>query len=88
MPDIHLILLKALGATTTVDMDIFDVDPNIDGVLLCSDGMTNLITKEQILEIIKEDRPIEARLQKLIFKCNNRGGTDNVSVAYLERGVE
>lgn len=82
------VLLKALGATTTVDMDIFDVDPNIDGVLLCSDGMTNLITKEQILEIIKEDRPIEARLQKLIFKCNNRGGTDNVSVAYLERGVE
>lgn len=82
------VLLKALGATTTVDMDIFDVDPNIDGVLLCSDGMTNLITKEQILEIIKEERPIEARLQKLIFKCNNRGGTDNVSVAYLERGVE
>ena len=50
--------------------------------------MTNIITKEQILESIKEDRPIETRLQKLIFKCNNRGGTDNVSVAYLERGVE
>ncbi len=82
------VLLKALGATNTVDMDIFDVETNVDGILLCSDGMTNMLDKEQILEIIKEEKPIESRLQKLIFKCNNRGGTDNISVAYLERGVE
>jgi protein phosphatase len=82
------ILLKALGATTTVDMDIFDVETDVDGILLCSDGMTNMLDKEQILKVIKEDGTIEERLKKLIFKCNNRGGTDNVSVAYLEKGVE
>lgn len=82
------ILLKALGATTTVDMDIFDVETDVDGILLCSDGMTNMLDKEQILRVIKEEGTIEERLQKLIFKCNNRGGTDNVSVAYLEKGVE
>lgn len=82
------ILLKALGATTTVDMDIFDVETDVDGILLCSDGMTNMLDKDQILRVIQEDGTVEERLQKLVLKCNNRGGTDNVSVAYLEKGVE
>ena len=82
------VLLKALGATTTVDMDIFDVETDVDGVLLCSDGMTNMLDNEQILKVIKEDLTTDEKVKKLIDKCNNRGGTDNISVAYLERGVE
>ena len=82
------VLLKALGATTTVEMDIFDVEIDIDGILLCSDGMTNMLDKEQILSVIKEKTSIEERIYKLIYKCNNRGGTDNISVAYLEKGVD
>ena len=82
------VLLKALGATTTVDMDIFDVETDVDGILLCSDGMTNMLEPEQIAKVLEEDLTIEEKLQKLIYKCNNRGGSDNVSVAYLNRGVE
>jgi len=82
------ILLKALGATTTVDMDIFDVETDIDGIFLCSDGVTNMLERDQILKVLKEDIDIEEKMNKLIDKCNNRGGTDNVSVAYLEKGVE
>ena len=82
------ILLKALGATNTVDMDIFDVETDVDGVFLCSDGVTNMLSKEQILEILKEDLDIKDKVKKIIIKCNNRGGTDNVSIAYLEKGVE
>lgn len=82
------ILLKALGATTTVDMDIFDVETDIDGILLCSDGVTNMLDKEQIFKVLKEDISVDEKVTKIINKCNNRGGTDNVSVAYLERGVE
>ena len=82
------VLLKALGATTTVDMDIFDVETDVDGILLCSDGVTNMLTKEQLLGVLKENLSIEERLSKIILKCNNRGGTDNMSVAYLEKGVE
>ncbi|MBP3461313.1 MAG: Stp1/IreP family PP2C-type Ser/Thr phosphatase [Bacilli bacterium] len=82
------VLLKALGATTTVDMDIFDVETDIDAILLCSDGMTNMLDNEQILKVIKEDLTTDEKVKKLIDKCNNRGGTDNISVAYLERGVE
>ena len=82
------VLLKALGATTTVDMDIFDVETDVDGVLLCSDGMTNMLEKEQILNVISEKISCEEACKKLITKCNNRGGHDNISVAYLRKGVE
>lgn len=82
------VLLKALGATTTVDMDIFDVETDIDGILLCSDGVTNMLDKAQILNVIKEEISAEEKVNKIIYKCNNRGGTDNVSVAYLKKGVE
>jgi len=81
------VLLKALGATTTVEMDIFDVETDVDGILLCSDGMTNMLDQNQIAKVLEDQLTIEEKLQKLIYKCNNRGGTDNVSVAYLNKGV-
>ena len=80
------VLMKALGAVTTVEMDIFDVETDIDGILLCSDGLTNMLEEDQIMKVLQENLSIEERLQKLIFKCNNRGGTDNISIAYLEKG--
>ncbi len=66
--------MKALGATTTVEMDIFDVETDIDGVLLCSDGITNMLDQEQIVKVINENLDIEQTVNKLIYKCNNRGG--------------
>lgn len=80
------VLMKALGAITNVEMDIFDVESEIDGILLCSDGLTNMLENDQIEHVINEDIKIEEKIQKLIFKCNNRGGNDNISVAYLDKG--
>ncbi len=77
------VLMKALGATTTVEMDVFDVETDVDGVLLCSDGLTNMLDNEQILKVLESDLTIQEKLNKLIVKCNNRGGTDNISIAYL-----
>lgn len=78
------VLLRALGATNTVEMDIFDVENDIDGILLCSDGLTNMLDDEQINKvIIDENLTVDEKLKKLIVKSNNRGGTDNISVAYL-----
>ena len=79
------VLMRVLGANMTVDMDIFDVERDIDGILLGSDGLTNMLDDEQIEKVINEDLSIDDKIQKLINKCNNRGGTDNISVAYLER---
>ncbi len=82
------VLMRALGATNTVEMDIFDVERDVDGILLCSDGLTNMLDDEQITKVLlDEDISVEERLKKLIVKCNNRGGTDNISIAYLKDGV-
>lgn len=85
------VLMRALGAAEKQELDIFDVDPNVDAVLLCSDGLTNMLTKEQIEKVlIDEELNEEGKLIKLIKKCNARGGTDNITVAYLvkEGGIE
>ncbi len=80
------VLMKALGANDPVEMDIFDIDMSIDSILLCSDGLTNMLTEEQIERVLNdEELDIEDKVIKLIRKCNNRGGTDNITVAYLIR---
>lgn len=79
------VLMRALGANMTVEMDIFDVERDVEGIFLCSDGLTNMLDVEQIEHVLKSDMPIDDKLQKLINKANNRGGTDNISVAYLKK---
>ena len=77
------VLMRALGANMTVEMDIFDVETDINGIFLCSDGLTNMLDNEQIEKVLESDLSIDDKLKKLISKSNNRGGTDNISVAYL-----
>ena len=83
------VLMKALGASTKVDVDIFDCDMEIDEIMLCSDGLTNMLEQQQIEKVLlSDDLDIEEKVIRLIRKANNRGGTDNISVAYLIREKE
>ena len=78
------VLMKALGSSEKAEIDVFDVDVNVDGILLCSDGLTTMLTKEQIEKVLNDDElEIEEKIVKLIRKSNARGGTDNISIAYL-----
>jgi protein phosphatase len=79
------VLMRALGANNPIDIDIFDVETNIGGILLCSDGLTNMLTEEQIEKVLVEEKDVEGAVKKLINKANARGGNDNISVAYLKR---
>ena len=78
------VLMKALGANNPIDIDIFDCDMDISSILLCSDGLTSMLEKEQIERVLNSELEIEDKVIKLIRKSNNRGGTDNISVAYME----
>ena len=80
------VLMRALGALADVEMDVFDVTDEVEGILLCSDGLTNMLDEEQIIKVLNEDHTKEEKLEKLIIKANNRGGTDNISIAYLNKG--
>ncbi len=77
------VLMKALGAATDVDVDIFDCDIEISEILLASDGLTNMLDREGIEKVLLGEGEVEDKVIKLIKKANNRGGTDNISVAYL-----
>ena len=79
------VLMKALGSSTNVEMDIFNVELGIDGIFLCSDGLTNMLDDNQITKVINENVSIKEKLEKLVFKANNRGGNDNISIAYLTK---
>ena len=79
------VLMRALGANDPIEIDIFDVDTNIKGIFLCSDGLTNMLTDEQIEKILNSNLSIEEAVVKLIRKSNARGGTDNISIALLVR---
>ncbi len=78
------VLMKALGANNPIDIDIFDCDMDISSVLLCSDGLTSMLDVEQIEKVLLSESEIEDKVIKLIRKSNNRGGNDNISIAYLE----
>ena len=78
------VLMKALGASDQCELDIFDVELDVDAIMLCSDGLTNMLTKEQIEKVLNEEEiDVEDKLIKLIKKCNVRGGSDNIYIAYL-----
>lgn len=80
------VLMKALGSTEKVSMDMFEVELDIDEIFLCSDGLTNMVSNEQIEKILNDDDlDIKEKVSKLILKANVRGGTDNITIAYLSK---
>ena len=82
------VLMKALGTTAEVDIDIFDCDMEITEILLSSDGLTGMLDREHIEKVLLGEGTVEEKVNRLISKANNRGGTDNISVAYLVRTEE
>ena len=77
------ILMRALGANNPIEIDIFDVDDEIEGIVLCSDGLTAMLNNTQIEKVLLQEGPLEEKVIKLIRKANIRGGTDNISIACL-----
>lgn len=78
------ILMRALGANNPISADIFEVDHDVDGIVLSSDGLTTMLNNDQIERVLlNENNTLEEKVIKLIRKSNLRGGTDNISIACL-----
>jgi protein phosphatase len=80
------ILTKALGAREDVEFDVMDQTlQDGDIVLLCSDGLTNMVPDARINEIVGA-RPgdIPGACRDLIGEANAQGGRDNVSLILVE----
>ena len=76
------LLIKALGTEKKAEPDLLNIDIKQDDILLiCSDGLTNMIRENQILKIIKENE--ELAENNLIEKANEAGGLDNITVIII-----
>ena len=75
------IITRAVGGEENVEADFFDVGLHKgDVVLLCSDGLTNMVEDEQIFRIVRREKTLRDAGQKLISAANSAGGRDNISV--------
>lgn len=52
--------------------------------MLCSDGLTNMVEDEEILEIVRKNSSIEEAAGALVDTANKNGGKDNISVVLAE----
>ena len=63
------VLMKALGAADQCEIDIFEVETDIDAIMLSSDGLTNMLSQDQIEKVLNETEiTVEDKLIKLIKK--------------------
>ena len=77
------IITRALGVGEEIEEDTLCEDISTgDTVLLCSDGLTNCLNDEKILEIIKA-QSIDSASKVLIELANENGGVDNITAALL-----
>lgn len=79
------VITRAVGVRTPVKIDFFDVKiEKKDTILLCSDGLTNMVEDEEILRIVKKCGSPKEAAQRLVNEANKNGGKDNISVVLAE----
>ena len=80
-PNRHM-LSRALGVSYDIDVDVADIQiAEGDIIILCTDGLTNMLSEKEILSAITELMPSPEKItDRLITLANNHGGIDNITV--------
>lgn len=79
------IITKAVGTDETVEPDTFTVPlEGVEYVLLCSDGLSNMVDKSEIHKIIVGGGEISEKTEKLIARANENGGKDNITAVLVK----
>lgn len=81
-------ITRAVGAEKTVTADYFDV--NLKGherILLCSDGLTNMVEDKDIYSVLVSSDTIKNKATRLVELANNNGGKDNVSAIVIDANL-
>lgn len=79
------IITRAVGAFDELEIDFFE-QPLHEGdvIIMCTDGLTNMVDDETIREILAADIDVVDKVQQLVKESNKNGGKDNVSVIVIE----
>ena len=86
------ILSRALGVSDDVDVDITAIQLWAgDTIILCTDGLTNMLPEKKIFDTVLESRPSPEKItERLISLANQNGGIDNITVVtiYIDKQVD
>lgn len=78
------VITRALGTSETVETDTYMVELDKDFVILmCSDGLYNMVDEDDIIEIMEKDLTLDDKASLLIYEANENGGFDNISVIII-----
>ena len=80
------VITRAIGVSESVVADFYEVVlmPG-ERILMCSDGLSTMLTDEEILTIVRRDIPLNERTAALVEAANLSGGRDNITVILIER---
>ncbi len=80
------IITRAIGGDIRVEAEMFSAELKPDDcVLMCSDGLSNMVDDEHILQIVRESADIDNAAEELICAANDNGGRDNISVVIIKQ---
>ena len=79
------IITRAVGADRKVQTDVFEtvLEPG-DRILLCSDGLTNMVEDQRILQVMNGEGDLTSKTESLVELANRNGGKDNITVITIE----
>lgn len=78
------IITRAIGAQIEVKPDFFEVKlEEGDRIFMCTDGVSNMLTDEEILSILNSEGTDEERIEKIVEAANERGGRDNMGIILI-----
>ncbi len=81
------VLTRSVGMPNTVEVDVaIHYFAESDYLLLCSDGLTNMLADEKIAAIIEGASSLKEAVQQLIDAANQQGGVDNITVLLIKVG--
>ena len=79
------IITRAIGVKEDVEPDIYEYRlKKGDIILMCTDGLSNMVEDEDMFNIVKGSRDVVEAVQMLIEKANSNGGRDNIGVVLAE----
>ena len=79
------IITRAIGVKEDVEPDIYEYRlKKGDMILMCTDGLSNMVEDEDMFNIVKGSRDVVEAVQMLIEKANSNGGRDNIGVVLAE----
>jgi len=82
------VITRAIGVSSEVDIDFFDLKlQEHDIILLCSDGLSNMVKDEEISKIVKTGSDLSEIAARLIERANENGGKDNIAVVLIEPSI-